>query len=169
MLDKALYCIPERHSTTRRILHAYAAEASWRNTASFVTEVRYIAHPTQSQGCPHHTCTLHHCITLANKVPCLPGSGIAPFFPVPTQPSGVSLPFHLFLFVVRVAIVVPFTLLYFLVLSWLPLGPLGKKAALWIILGVPGVWWIDLAVDGVKKGYLSLSLSLSQPCLFLLT
>lgn len=81
------------------------------------------------------------------------GSGIAPFFPIPTQPSGVALPFHLFLFTVRVAIVVPFSLLYFLILSWLPLGALGKKAALWVILGVPGVWWIDLAVDGVKKGY----------------
>ncbi|GAB7349768.1 hypothetical protein MBLNU459_g0493t1 [Dothideomycetes sp. NU459] len=82
------------------------------------------------------------------------GSGIAPFFPIPTQPSGVALPVHLFLFVTRVAIVVPFALLYFLLLSWLPLGPLVKKAALWVILGVPGVWWIDLAVDGVKKGSL---------------
>ena len=44
------------------------------------------------------------------------------------------------------------TLSYFCVLQWLPIGSLGKKAALWVILGVPGIWWIDLQVDGVKKG-----------------
>lgn len=80
-------------------------------------------------------------------------SGIAPFFPIPTQDSGIALPLHFFLFVVRLTILIPFSLLYFLVLAWLPIGSLGKKAALWVILGVPGVWWIDLAVDGVKKGY----------------
>lgn len=26
---------------------------------------------------------------------------------------------------------------------------------LWIILGIPGVWWIDLQIDGVKKGSLA--------------
>lgn len=83
------------------------------------------------------------------------GSGIAPFFPIPTQDSGIALPLHVFLFVVRLTILIPFSLLYFLVLAWLPIGSLGKKAALWVILGVPGVWWIDLAVDGVKKGYAS--------------
>lgn len=45
------------------------------------------------------------------------------------------------------------TLSYFFVLQWLPIGSLGKKASLWLILGVPGVWWIDLQIDGVKKGY----------------
>ncbi len=37
-------------------------------------------------------------------------------------------------------------------LQWLPIGSLGKKASLWLILGAPGVWWIDLQIDGVKKG-----------------
>ena len=37
-------------------------------------------------------------------------------------------------------------------LQWLPIGSLGKKASLWLILGTPGVWWIDLQIDGVKKG-----------------
>jgi hypothetical protein len=32
---------------------------------------------------------------------------------------------------------------YFLILQWLPIGSLGKKAALWCILGVPSIWWID--------------------------
>ena len=26
---------------------------------------------------------------------------------------------------------------------------------MWTILGVPGIWWIDLQIDGVKKGYTS--------------
>jgi len=85
-----------------------------------------------------------------------PGSGIAPFFPITIQDrSNIALPLHVFLFVVRMTIVVPFALLYFLVLAWVPLGSLGKKAALWVLLGVPGIWWIDLAVDGVKKGSLA--------------
>ena len=84
------------------------------------------------------------------------GSGIAPFFPIPTQPAGYALPVHVFLFVVRIFFLVPLTLAYFLLLSWLPIGSLGKKAVLWCMLGVPGIWWIDLGVDGVKKGYVSL-------------
>lgn len=81
-----------------------------------------------------------------------PGSGIAPFFPIPTQPAGYALPLHVFLFVVRIFFLVPIALAYFLLLSWLPIGSFGKKAVLWCILGVPGIWWIDLGVDGVKKG-----------------
>lgn len=42
---------------------------------------------------------------------------------------------------------------YFCVLQWLPIGSLGKKASLWVMLGIPGIWWIDLQIDGVKKGY----------------
>lgn len=44
---------------------------------------------------------------------------------------------------------------YFLVLQWFPLGSLVKKAILWTILGIPGIWWIDLQIDGVKKGSLA--------------
>jgi 1-acyl-sn-glycerol-3-phosphate acyltransferase len=44
---------------------------------------------------------------------------------------------------------------YFLVLQWFPLGSLVKKAILWMILGIPGIWWIDLQIDGVKKGSLA--------------
>lgn len=81
-----------------------------------------------------------------------PGSGIAPFFPIPTQSSGIYLPFHLFLLLIRLPILFTATLSYFFVLQWLPIGSLGKKASLWLILGAPGVWWIDLQIDGVKKG-----------------
>ncbi|KAL9098468.1 MAG: hypothetical protein Q9163_005876 [Psora crenata] len=83
------------------------------------------------------------------------GSGIAPFLPVSTQPSGIYLPFHVFLFLIRLPILVSVTLSYFFVLQWLPIGSLGKKASLWLILGTPGVWWIDLQIDGVKKGSLA--------------
>jgi len=43
-------------------------------------------------------------------------------------------------------------LAYFLVFAWLPIGSFGKKAALWMILGTPGIWWVNLQVDGLKKG-----------------
>jgi len=42
---------------------------------------------------------------------------------------------------------------YLLIFSWLPIGSLGKKAVLWVILGIPGIWWIDIRIDGVKRGY----------------
>ncbi|KAF2086400.1 putative vacuolar protein sorting protein Vps66 [Saccharata proteae CBS 121410] len=83
------------------------------------------------------------------------GSGIAPFFPVPTQPSGIQLPLHLFLFLFRIPLLLTVSAVYFLLLSWLPVGSLIKKAALWMILGIPGVWWIDLQIDGVKRGSLA--------------
>ena len=80
------------------------------------------------------------------------GSGIAPFLPIPREPSGVYLPFHHFLFAIRVPILLSLSLTYFLFLQWMPIGPLGKKASLWCILGAPGIWWVDLQIDGVRKG-----------------
>jgi 1-acyl-sn-glycerol-3-phosphate acyltransferase len=41
---------------------------------------------------------------------------------------------------------------YFLVLQWLPLGVLARKLFLWMIIAIPGIWWVDIRVDGVKKG-----------------
>jgi len=82
------------------------------------------------------------------------GSGIAPFLPIPTEASGVYLPFHIFLFLVRIPMLMTVTLSYFLVLQWLPIGPIIRKGSLWLILGVPGVWWIDLQIDGVRRGSL---------------
>ena len=92
------------------------------------------------------------------------GSGIAPFFPISTQPSGAALPFHAFLAFIRIPLLLGVSLAYFLLFSWLPIGSLGKKAALWVILGVPGIWWVDLQVDGVKRGSLGKnSIRLPQP------
>ncbi|PLN81846.1 putative vacuolar protein sorting protein Vps66 [Aspergillus taichungensis] len=83
------------------------------------------------------------------------GSGIAPFLPIPTQPAGFQLPVRAFLFCVRLPLFIFVCALYFLVLQWFPIGSLGKKASLWCILGVPSIWWIDLQVDGVRKGSLA--------------
>lgn len=43
-------------------------------------------------------------------------------------------------------------LAYYLVLQWLPLGSLVNKTWIWVILGIPGIWWIDLQIDGVPRG-----------------
>ncbi|PLB46293.1 putative vacuolar protein sorting protein Vps66 [Aspergillus steynii IBT 23096] len=83
------------------------------------------------------------------------GSGIAPFLPIPSEPLSFQLPLRIFLFCVRLPFFIFVCLSYFLVLQWLPIGSLGKKASLWCILGVPSIWWIDLQVDGVRKGSLS--------------
>lgn len=62
--------------------------------------------------------------------------------------------FHVFLAIIRIPLLVTASLAYFLLFSWTPIGSLGKKAALWVILGIPGIWWVDLQVDGVKRGSL---------------
>ncbi|EEH11733.1 conserved hypothetical protein [Histoplasma capsulatum G186AR] len=83
------------------------------------------------------------------------GSGIAPFLPISSQHSGIYLPFHIFLFCMRLPLLITAFAAYFCVLQWLPIGSLGKKASLWVMLGIPGIWWIDLQIDGVKKGSLA--------------
>lgn len=88
------------------------------------------------------------------------GSGIAPFLPIPPDPKGFRLPFHFFLFVCRLPLLLIFSLSYFVLLQWLPIGVFGRKVSLWCILGIPGIWWIDLQIDGVRKGYV-----LTPPCL----
>ncbi|KAL2863439.1 lysophosphatidic acid acyltransferase LOA1 [Aspergillus lucknowensis] len=84
------------------------------------------------------------------------GTGIAPFLPLPLQPErDWPLLIRRLLFYIRLPFFVFAFVGYFLVLQWLPLGSLVKKAALWCILGIPGIWWVDLQVDGVRKGSLS--------------
>jgi 1-acyl-sn-glycerol-3-phosphate acyltransferase len=90
---------------------------------------------------------------LANASPS--GSGIAPFFPVTSTPAGIYLPVHIFLFLFKLPFFVTVSTTYFLFLQWFPLGSLPKKAILWMMLGIPGIWWIDLQIDGVKKGSLA--------------
>ncbi|KAF1830138.1 hypothetical protein BDW02DRAFT_573318 [Decorospora gaudefroyi] len=83
------------------------------------------------------------------------GTAIAPFLPVPPQPASIIWqPFYLFLFCARTPFVIFFSLLYFLGLEWISVGRRLKYGVLWLMLGIPGVWWVDLQVDGVKRGQL---------------
>jgi 1-acyl-sn-glycerol-3-phosphate acyltransferase len=70
-------------------------------------------------------------------------------------PAGIYLPLHVLLFLFRLPFFVALSATYFLVLQWFPLGSLVKKAFLWMILAVPWIWWVDLQIDGVKKGSLA--------------
>lgn len=90
------------------------------------------------------------------------GTGVAPFFPVSTESSKLALPLYLFLFACRVPLLFTAAAVYFLLLSWLPVGSLVRKAALWLMLGIPGIWWIDLQIDGVKRGYVDQSVVLPR-------
>ncbi|RAK96225.1 lysophosphatidic acid acyltransferase LOA1 [Aspergillus ibericus CBS 121593] len=83
------------------------------------------------------------------------GTGVAPFFPPPPPPLGFpKLIVWVTLFWFRLFIFIPICLAYFMVFHWLPLPSLVRKGFLWLILAVPSFWWIDLQVDGVRKGTL---------------
>ncbi|PGH23930.1 hypothetical protein AJ80_01992 [Polytolypa hystricis UAMH7299] len=84
------------------------------------------------------------------------GSGIAPFLPISPDRSGLLLPFHVFLFCLRLPFFISACFSYFFFLQWLPIGSLGRKASLWVLLGIPGIWWVDLQIDGVRKGSLAM-------------
>ncbi|WEW56989.1 Lysophosphatidic acid:oleoyl-CoA acyltransferase 1 [Emydomyces testavorans] len=82
-------------------------------------------------------------------------SGIAPFLPVVGQVRPLNFVVKLALFCVRLPLFAFTLLAYFGLLQWLPLGSLGKKACLWAIAGIAGIWWVDLQIEGVKKGSLA--------------
>lgn len=82
------------------------------------------------------------------------GSGIAPYFPITVQTSPVPLPLRLLLFALRLPFLITVIIIYCLIFTWLPIGALGRKATLWSILLVSGVCWVDLQIDGVKRGSL---------------
>lgn len=84
------------------------------------------------------------------------GTAIAPFLPIP-PPAASSLwaPVHLLLFSLRLFPVATLSFFYFAFLELLPIPTIIKKCVLWLLLAVPGVWWVDLQVDGVKRGNLS--------------
>ncbi|CAO2651450.1 Nn.00g040200.m01.CDS01 [Neocucurbitaria sp. VM-36] len=83
------------------------------------------------------------------------GTAIAPFLPVPAPPSSfIWTPVHAFLFVFRLPFVLSVSFFYFCILEWIPVGSTVKYVVLWLMLGIPGVWWVDLQVDGVKRGQL---------------
>ncbi|KAK1573922.1 acyltransferase [Colletotrichum navitas] len=84
------------------------------------------------------------------------GSGISPFIPVKTGLSPVSSVFHAFLFLVRLPIFITYVAAYFLFLQHLPFLPVAvRKVLLWGMMGIPGIWWVDLQLDGVRRGTLA--------------
>ncbi|KAL7274942.1 Lysophosphatidic acid:oleoyl-CoA acyltransferase 1 [Rhizina undulata] len=83
------------------------------------------------------------------------GTGIAPFLPINVPRSTFQNVYGVALFLFRLPFFVSVFLSYFLIFHWLPIGSFVRKAWLWSILGCGGVWWVDLQVEGVKKGSLS--------------
>ncbi|KAI5468071.1 hypothetical protein BGZ63DRAFT_345049 [Mariannaea sp. PMI_226] len=82
-------------------------------------------------------------------------TGIAPFLPVTTPLSAFSTITHGIIFLFRLPFFVTYFLGYFLFFHWLPLPVIFRKIALWGMMGIPGIWWVDLQLDGVKRGTLS--------------
>lgn len=83
------------------------------------------------------------------------GSGVAPFFPVsPHASSPLLLPWYLFLCCIRIPLLAFAWIIWLTLIQWLPAGGVLRKANQWCLLGIPGVWWIDLQVDGVRRGSL---------------
>jgi hypothetical protein len=75
---------------------------------------------------------------------------------VPSPPAGALWsPIHAVLFVIRAPCVLFLSVFYFGVLDLLPVGHTIRYAVLWLLLAVTGVWWVDLQVDGVKRGYVA--------------
>jgi 1-acyl-sn-glycerol-3-phosphate acyltransferase len=84
------------------------------------------------------------------------GSGISPFLPVTTPSSLLGTLSHAVVFVLRLPFFLTFAAAYFLLLQHLPFLPfVARKLLLWLLLTIPLVWWVDLQLDGVKRGALS--------------
>ncbi|KAI0001389.1 acyltransferase-like protein [Xylariaceae sp. FL0662B] len=62
---------------------------------------------------------------------------------------------HAGIFLFRLPILLTYCAFYFLFLTPLPLPQFLRKLLLWGMLGIPGIWWVDLQLDGVKRGSLS--------------
>jgi len=115
-----------------------------------VSRQRYISHFTPRTPQTSHTAS--SCSNNQNL-----GTAIAPFLPIPTPPtSPLWTPVHVLLFLIRAPCILVLSVFHFLILEILPVGELVKKCVLWVLLVIPGVWWVDLQVDGVKRGYVAI-------------
>lgn len=83
------------------------------------------------------------------------GSGISPFIPPSTPTSTFYTLVRSAVFLFRLPIFLTYCAVYFLFLAHLPLPLAFRKLLLWGMLGIPGIWWVDLQLDGVKRGSLS--------------
>lgn len=82
-------------------------------------------------------------------------TGIAPFLPITTPVSTFAVVSHAFLFLFRLPFFLTYTLSYFIFVHFLPLPVVARKVALWGVMAIPGIWWVDLQLDGVKRGHLA--------------
>ncbi|KAI8626318.1 hypothetical protein F5Y19DRAFT_226732 [Xylariaceae sp. FL1651] len=83
------------------------------------------------------------------------GSGISPFLPATAPTTFFNTIIGIGIFIFRFPLFVTYCAVYFLVLDHLPLPQFMRKLLLWTMLGIPGIWWVDLQLDGVKRGSLS--------------
>lgn len=77
--------------------------------------------------------------------------------PISTPSSPAWSVAHALLFAFRLPIFLFFTTLYLLTIHHLPLPPAFRKICLWSLMAIPGIWWVDLQIDGVKRGGLASS------------
>ncbi|KAK2597424.1 Lysophosphatidic acid:oleoyl-CoA acyltransferase 1 [Conoideocrella luteorostrata] len=82
-------------------------------------------------------------------------TGIAPFLPVTTPLTTVSIVTHTILFIFRLPFFIAYAASYFILFQHLPLPVIARKIALWGLMAIPGIWWVDLQLDGVKRGTLA--------------
>ncbi|KAG6010360.1 hypothetical protein E4U21_006924 [Claviceps maximensis] len=82
-------------------------------------------------------------------------TGISPFLPVTTPLSAVSTVTHAVLFIFRLPFFIAYAASYFIIFHHLPLPVIARKIALWGLMAIPGIWWVDLQLDGVKRGTLA--------------
>jgi 1-acyl-sn-glycerol-3-phosphate acyltransferase len=59
------------------------------------------------------------------------------------------------LFLFRLPFFFTYAFTYFVFLHLLPLPVFARKIALWGLMAIPGIWWVDLQLDGVKRGHLA--------------
>lgn len=91
---------------------------------------------------------------LANSHACS-ATGISPFLPVTTPLSAITAVTHSIIFLFRLPFFITLALSYFLIFQYLPLPVAARKIALWAMMAIPGIWWVDLQLDGVKRGTLA--------------
>jgi len=75
--------------------------------------------------------------------------------PIKTPSTAFSAFSRTFLFVLRLPFFLAYVATYFVALQYLPLPTVVRKLLLWFMMGIPGIWWVDLQLDGVKRGSLS--------------
>ncbi|KAG6085609.1 hypothetical protein E4U15_001195 [Claviceps sp. LM218 group G6] len=82
-------------------------------------------------------------------------TGISPFLPVTTPLSAISTVTHAIIFIFRLPLFIVYAASYFVLFHHLPLPVIARKIALWGLMAIPGIWWVDLRLDGVKRGTLA--------------